>query len=331
MGQYFFPDNADAVLSAARGLATSNSRLVSLNSDPLYLTATSPSDRRKVALVSGGGSGHEPLHAGFLGQGMLDAAVPGRIFASPHNRQIYEASRAVSMSDGVLHIVKNYTGDIINFGIAAERLRNDGIAVERVVVSDDLATDSELTATGRRGTGATLAVEKILGAAADTGLSLQELAELGQKVSDSSRSVAVASQALTSWQTGAPMFELDENTLEYGVGIHGERAKASIVRPSTSDLLDRMIQDILEALDPQNEVLLIVNGLGATTSIELLTILDYVHQKLADTNVKIAASTAGTYVAALDMRGFSITMTDLQDPSWGTWWNAPSHTPYFSK
>lgn len=327
MTQYFFPDDSEIVLAAARGLAASHPGSISLHTDPLFLTATDPSPQRRVAIVSGGGSGHEPLHAGFLGRGMLDAAVPGSIFASPHNRQVYEASRAVATSEGVLHIVKNYTGDVINFGIAAERLRNDGIHVERVLVADDLATESEETATGRRGTGATLVAEKMLGAAADTGMGLEELASLGQQISDSSRSLAVASQALTSWQTGEPAFALQEGTLEYGVGIHGERAQSSIKRPATSELLDRMLNDLLTGLNPQNEVLLLVNGLGGTTAMELLGILDYVHQKLQDSGVKVAASASGTYIASLDMRGFSITITDLGSTSWLSWWNAPTDAP----
>lgn len=329
MTQYFFPAPSETVLSAARGLAASNTERIALHMDPLYLTSTQSHPQRRVALVSGGGSGHEPLHAGFLGRGMLDAAIPGQIFASPHNRQVYEASRAVAKPEGVLHIVKNYTGDIINFGIAAERLRHDNIAVERVVVADDLATESLNTATGRRGTGATLVVEKVLGAAADTGLGLGELAALGQQVSDASRSLAVASQSLTSWHTGEPSFPLEDDTLEYGVGIHGERAQSSIERPSTSDLLDRMLTDILASLTPQGDVLLVVNGLGAATALELLSILDYLQQELQDRGITVAASTSGTYIAALDMRGFSITLTDLKDPSWLSWWTAPADAPGF--
>lgn len=329
MVRYFFPEGTNAVLSAARGLALSNPQRIALTEDPLFLTALAPAPARRAGLVSGGGSGHEPLHAGFLGKGMLDAAVPGQIFSSPHNRQVYEASRAVTKQDGVLHIVKNYTGDIINFGIAAERLRNDGIAVERVVVADDLATESETTATGRRGTGATMIVEKILGTAADTGMGLKDLAALGQSISESSRSLAVASRSLTSWHTGQAMFELGSDKLEYGVGIHGERAASSITRPANDELLDRMTDELLDAVQPQNEVILLVNGLGSTTGLELLTILEHLHRNLSDRGVRIGASRAGTYISALDMRGFSFTLTDVQDPSWLTWWDAPTEAPGF--
>src|SRR3954451_3236202 len=186
---------------------------IHLSPDPLYVHHTRARATRRVAVVSGGGTGHEPMHSGFVGPGMLDAAVPGKVFASPHNRQVYEASKAVAREGGVLHVVKNYTGDKINFGIAAERLAADGIEVARVLVDDDVATESDQTATGRRGTGATVIVEKIVGAAADRGDGLKELADLGQSVVAHSRSIAVASSALTSPHTGQRMFELAEGEL----------------------------------------------------------------------------------------------------------------------
>ncbi len=168
---------------------------IGMQRDPVYAWALDPSPTRRVALVSGGGAGHEPMHAGFLGGGGLDAVCPGEVFTSPHNRQIHAASTMVAKDDGVLHIVKNYTGDVLNFAIAAERLRGDGIAVDRVLVDDDLGSEGQEV--GRRGTGATVVVEKILGAAADRGLSLQDLVELGRSVVESSRSLAVAHRACT--------------------------------------------------------------------------------------------------------------------------------------
>jgi dihydroxyacetone kinase/dihydroxyacetone kinase-like protein len=259
---------------------------------------------------------------------MLDAAVPGRVFASPHNRQVYEASKAVAREGGVLHVVKNYTGDKINFGIAAERLAADGIAVARVLVDDDVATESDETATGRRGTGATVIVEKIVGAAADRGDGLEELAALGGAVAAHSRSIAVASSALTSPHSGHRMFELAENELEYGVGIHGERAAQTVVRPPLDQLVARMVGDVLASLPGDDEpVLLLVNGLGGTTELELYTVFELAARELEGRGRRLESSLVGSLVVALDMSGFSITVTELADDSWLELWNAPTGAP----
>lgn len=322
------------LLDSGRGPVTSLAGFVRqhpwihLSPDPLYVHHAQAPATRRVAVVSGGGSGHEPMHGGFLGPGMLDAAVPGRVFASPHNRQVYEASKAVAREGGVLHVVKNYTGDKINFGIAAERLAADGIEVARVLVDDDVATESDETATGRRGTGATVIVEKILGAAADRGDGLAELANLGNAVAAHSRSVAVASSALTSPHTGQRMFELAEGELEYGVGIHGERAAQTIVRPSLEELVGRMVADVLASLPGEHEpVLLLVNGLGATTELELYTVFELAARELEARGRRLAASLVGSLVVALDMSGFSLTVTELADDSWLELWNSPTEAP----
>lgn len=301
---------------------------IQLSTDPLFLHHDRSAPTRRVALVSGGGSGHEPMHVGFVGAGMLDAAVPGKIFTSPHNRQIYEASKAVARAGGVLHIVKNYTGDKINFGIAAERLAADGIEVGRVLVDDDVATESDETATGRRGTAATIVVEKILGAAADRGDDLASLVALGREVAEHSRSVAVATGALTSPHTGAATFVLEPGQLEYGVGIHGERAATSITRPPLEELVDRMLADVLNSLPGgnRNPLLLLVNGLGATTELELCTVLELAARGLTARGHDIAAVEVGTFVAALDMSGFSITVTQLAEGRLDLW-HAPTGAP----
>jgi dihydroxyacetone kinase-like protein len=319
----FLDEQIDPALLSARGFARAHARIVKISEEPLYLHSHRRGPRRRVGIVSGGGSGHEPLHAGFLGQGMLDAVAPGRVFASPHNRQIYFASKEVAGPDGVLHVVKNYTGDRINFGIAAERLAADGVDVRRVLVDDDLATDNADTATGRRGTAATVVVEKILGAAADDGWGLDALAELGTAVARASRSLAVASGAQTSLQTGRAAFDLTEGELEYGVGIHGERATGTIARPAYRDLLAGMCDEVLAALpvnDP--EVALVVNGLGATTGIELYGIFETVSALLVDRGREVVASCVGTLVPALDMRGFSLTLTAMR-PEWVSWFSRP--------
>ncbi|MFK4071649.1 dihydroxyacetone kinase subunit DhaK [Streptomyces sp. NPDC029674] len=323
---HFLPET-DAVLTAARGLALAHSGLIEVNSSPLYLRARDADPARTVALVSGGGSGHEPLHTGLLGRGGLDAVCPGEIFASPHNRQIYEASAAAAKSDGVLHIVKNYTGDVINFQIAAERLRHDGIPVATVLVDDDLATDSVDSATGRRGTAATVVVEKLLGAAADRGASLEELADLGRRIVTRSRSIAVAARAQTSPTTVSPAFALEQGTLDYGVGIHGERGTRTIARPATGDLVRRMTDDLLDALpDGPDEVLALVNGLGATTELELNAIAVLLSDELTARGLRPVLVVPGTFTAALDMAGFSLTLTRLED-GWAELWTAPTRTP----
>ncbi|TVL91607.1 dihydroxyacetone kinase family protein [Streptomyces sp. SAJ15] len=323
---YFLPET-DPVLTAARGLALAHPGMVEVHTGPLYLRARAPHPDRRVGLVSGGGSGHEPLHTGLLGRGGLDAVCPGEIFASPHNRQIYEASVAAAGPDGVLLIVKNYTGDVINFQIAAERLRHGGIPVATVLVDDDLSTDAADSATGRRGTAATVVVEKLLGAAADRGASLEELAALGTEIVARSRSIAVAARAQTSPTTGNPAFTLNPGTLDYGVGIHGERGTRTIAHPPIDELVRRMTDDLLDALPAgPAEVLAVVNGLGATTSLELHAIGTLLNEQLLARGLRPVAIVPGTYTAALDMSGFSLTLTRLEE-GWAELWTAPTETP----
>ncbi|MFJ8026907.1 dihydroxyacetone kinase family protein [Streptomyces sp. NPDC096311] len=323
---YFLPPT-DTVASAAHGLALAHPGLIEVHRDPLYLRARSSNPGRTVALVSGGGSGHEPLHTGLLGPGGLDAVCPGEIFASPHNRQIYEAGAAAAKSNGVLLIVKNYTGDVINFQIAAERLRHDGIPVDTVLVDDDLATDNKDTATGRRGTAATVVVEKLLGAFADQGAKLDDLTTLGAQIAAHSRSLAVAARVQTSPATGEPAFALGSGTLEYGVGIHGERGTGTIEHRPVDELVRQMTDDLLAALPAgQDQVLAVVNGLGATTSLELHAIGSLLHDVLTTRGVQPLAIVPGTFTAALDMAGFSITLTRMK-PEWVELWTAPTDTP----
>ncbi|MCI9888262.1 dihydroxyacetone kinase subunit DhaK [Micrococcales bacterium 31B] len=288
-----------------------------------FLAATAPSGQRQVALVSGGGAGHEPLHGGFVGPGGLDAACPGEVFTSPHNRQIYAGSRAVARPGGVLHIVKNYTGDVLNFGIAAERLRREGIAVETVLVDDDLGTDA--AAIGRRGTAATLVLEKILGAAADTGLGLGGLAQLGRDVVARTRSVAVAFAAQNSLDTGRAAFDIAEGSLEYGVGIHGERGAQAVDLADAAELVRRMVTELLAALGPTRSPLVVVNGLGGTSNLDVLNLALAADAALREAGVTPESVVAGTFVSALDMRGFSLTVTDA-DPAWLPHWYAPHGT-----
>lgn len=316
-GPGHFLDRTDAVGVALRGLVLTRPDL-RLVERPRYLTTDATRPQRRVGLVSGGGSGHEPMHGGFVGEGGLDAAAPGLVFASPHNSQVLEASRAAAREAGVLQIVKNYTGDVINFGIAAERLRAEGVPVARVLVADDLASGGADTETGRRGTGATVIVERALATAADRGDGLDELAELGTRVVAASRSLAVASRAQTSLSTGAPAFDLEDGHLEYGVGIHGERAATSTPAPPLEDLVSRMtgeLSDALRGTAAPDGWSLFVNGLGSVIELELLTVLEMAVASLAERGVTVTATLVGTYVAALDMRGFSLTLTAL-DSGW---------------
>jgi dihydroxyacetone kinase len=259
---------------------------------------------------------------------MLDAVAPGKVFASPHNRQVMEASLHAAGSGGVVHIVKNYTGDRINFGIAAERLRLQDIEVRRVLVDDDLATESADTATGRRGTAGTVVVEKILGAAADGGADIDDLAQLGARVASASRSIAVASRAQSVMHDGKPAFELEPGQLEYGVGIHGERAASSLIRPSTPELVRRMTDQILDALPIGGDAIVIVNGLGAVTLLELNLIFEYAAREIETRGRRVVGNLVGSYVPALDMRGFSITITRADD-EFVSLWNTPAFTPAF--
>lgn len=326
----FHPSGDDPVPAAVRGFTRAHADLVALHTDPIHLLARHRHPDRRVGLISGGGSGHEPLHAGFLGRGMLDAVAPGPVFTSPHNKAVLHASRAAAGPDGVVHVVKNYTGDRINFGIAAERLRMEGVDVRRVLVDDDLATEDTGTATGRRGTGATVVVEKILGAAADTGAGLDELATLGAEVAAASRSLAVASRAQTSARTGDPAFALD-GELDYGVGIHGERARRSIPRPSTEDLVARMLDEIVAGSPAgPDEVVLVVNGMGGTSLLELNALADLAATELDERGLTLTGLLAGTFVPALDMAGFSLTLTRMR-PDWIPHWTAPAETAAFPR
>ena len=328
MNVYFANSPESLPADALAGFAEAHRDLVSHNAEHGYLRALRPSGSRRVGLVSGGGSGHEPLHIGFVGAGMLDAACPGRIFTSPHNRQIFEASRAVAGPDGVLHIVKNYTGDRINFGIAAERLAHENIRCARVLIDDDVASDSDGVAAGRRGTGATLLVEKLLGAAADEGRGLDELVEFGADLVARARSIAVASAAHTAPGTGLPAFTLPERTLEYGVGIHGERAKDSRQQEPVEQLVGEMTQTLLSALELSSgsSVIGLVNGLGSVTQLELYAVFRELSRALHRHGVTLARHLVGSFVAALDMRGFSLTLLAADDQTLALW-DAPALTP----
>ncbi|MFD9126118.1 dihydroxyacetone kinase subunit DhaK [Kitasatospora sp. NPDC059571] len=287
-----------------------------------------PAEPGKVALVSGGGSGHEPLHVGFVGPGMLDAACPGEVFTSPVPDQMVAAARAVDTGAGVLFIVKNYTGDVLNFRLAAELAAEEGIAVATVLVDDDVAVEDSTWTAGRRGTGATVAVEKIAGALAERGAPLAEVAEAGRRVDEASRSFAIALTAATVPAAGRPGFDLPEDEIEVGVGIHGEPGRRRAPMRPAAELVAEVVDTVLadHHLGPGDEVIALVNGLGATPLLELYVVFGEVRARLADHRVTIARSLVGNYVTSLDMAGFSLTLTKA-DRQLLQLWDAPVDTP----
>ncbi|MCC4245272.1 dihydroxyacetone kinase subunit DhaK [Stappia indica] len=278
----------------------------------------------KVALVSGGGSGHEPLHGGLVGHGMLDAACPGQVFTSPTPDQMLAAVEAVDTGAGVLFIVKNYEGDVMNFEMAAEMASGE---VARVLTNDDVAVEDSLYTTGRRGVAGTLVVEKIVGAAAEEGRDLAALKALGDKVNARTRSMGVALTSCTVPAAGKPMFEIGEDEMEMGVGIHGEPGRRRVKLASADDIAAEMIGAILKDLGEtaRGEVLLFVNGFGATPAMELYVMYDAAAKKAEAAGLSIARSLVGSYVTSLDMAGCSLTVTVLDDEMRALW-DAPVHT-----
>ncbi|MFF7590702.1 dihydroxyacetone kinase subunit DhaK [Kitasatospora purpeofusca] len=282
----------------------------------------------KVALVSGGGSGHEPLHGGFVGPGMLDAACPGEVFTSPVPDQVLAAAEAVDSGAGVVFVVKNYTGDVMNFELAAELAAERGIEVRTVLVNDDVAVEDSTWTAGRRGTGATVAVEKIAGALAERGAPLDAVAAVGERVNAASRSFAIALTGATVPAAGRPGFELAEDEIEVGVGIHGEpgrrREKLRPARELVAEVVSTILTD--HHLTAGDEVIALVNGLGGTPLLELYIVFGEVAARLAEHGITVARSLVGNYVTSLDMAGFSLTLTKA-DAQLLELWDAPADTP----
>jgi dihydroxyacetone kinase-like protein len=280
----------------------------------------------KVGLLSGGGSGHEPLHAGLVGHGMLDAACAGEVFTSPVPDQILAATRAIDSGAGVLHIVKNYTGDVLNFEMAAELAAESGIEVASVIVDDDVAVQDSLYTAGRRGVAATLLVEKIAGAAAEQGRPLADVAAIAQRVDDCSRSMGVALTSCTVPAAGRPTFDLPETEMELGIGIHGEPGRRRVPLAPASEIAEQLLEPVLADLDHGgSDVLAFVNGLGGTPNIELYVMYNEVAAILAKAGVRIARSLVGSYVTSLDMAGCSVTLLRLDDELTALW-DAPVQT-----
>ncbi|MFI1649932.1 dihydroxyacetone kinase subunit DhaK [Streptomyces avidinii] len=283
----------------------------------------------RVGVVSGGGSGHEPLHAGFVGYGMLSAACPGEVFTSPVPDQMARAAGAVDSGQGVLFVVKNYTGDVLNFEMAAELAEEDGLRVERVLVDDDVAVSDSLYTAGRRGTGATLFVEKIAGAAAEEGAPLDRVTALARQVNESSRSFGVALSACTTPAKGSPTFDLPDGELELGIGIHGEPGRERRAMMSAREIAEVAVGAVLEELaqvgPAGGPVLALVNGMGATPLLELYGFHAEVARILAERGVPVARTLVGNYVTSLDMAGCSVTLCRA-DEELLRLWDAPVQT-----
>lgn len=320
------PENL--VVEALEGFQAAHSDLVKAHFNPNFVTRADAPVQGKVAIISGGGSGHEPMHGGFVGVGMLDGACPGAVFTSPTPDQMYEAGKAVNGGKGVLLIIKNYTGDVMNFDMAADMLKADGIDVTKVVIDDDVAVKDSTWTAGRRGVGATVLAEKISGGAAAAGLSLKEVTAICSQINAEARSMGVALTSCTVPHVGKPTFELPEDEIEMGIGIHGEpgrkRMKLVSADEITAMLMDPIITDI--PYKSGDEVLLFVNGMGGTPQLELYVIYRKALEIAKARGLKVARSLVGSYMTSLEMAGASITLLKL-DNTLKKFWDAPVKTP----
>ena len=317
----------EVVRDALAGMQALHSDLLRVDFENQIIVRAGAPVQGKVNLVSGGGSGHEPLHGGFVGRGMLDAACPGEIFTSPVPDQILAATKAVNGGKGVLHIVKNYTGDVLNFEMAGEMAMAEGIEIASVVTSDDVAVQDSLYTAGRRGVGVTVLVEKIAGGLAETGAPLAQVAALARRVAEQGRSMGMALTSCAVPAAGKPTFELGEDEMEIGIGIHGEpgrrRLKLAPAAEITELLARPVIQDLgLKAGEP---VLAFINGMGGTPLLELYIVANELAKILRGGGITIVRSLVGNYITSLEMAGCSITLLRLDDEM-VRYWDAPVHT-----
>jgi len=303
------------------GLAAAHADLLRVDFENQIVVRADAPVVGKVGIISGGGSGHEPMHGGFVGRGMLDAACPGEVFTSPVPYQMLAATRAVNCGAGVLHIVKNYTGDVLNFEMAAELAQADGIEVASVTIDDDVAVRDSLYTAGRRGVGTTVIAEKITGAAAAAGAPLQRVADLCRKVNASGRSMGMALTSCTVPAAGKPTFELGDDEMEIGIGIHGEPGRVRMKLGSASEIAEMLLSPILEDLPFRSgeSVLAFVNGMGGTPLIELYVMYNEVNRILAAKGIRITRNLIGSYITSLEMAGCSVTLVRLDDELTQLW------------
>jgi dihydroxyacetone kinase-like protein len=311
----------DVLTESLAGFVAAHGDIVKMGADGKFVIR-SKLKPGKVGLISGGGSGHEPLHAGLVGHGMLDAACPGQVFTSPTPDQMVAAAEAADTGAGLLFIVKNYEGDVMNFDMAREMC---GTRVETVITNDDVAVENSLYTTGRRGVAGTLVVEKIVGAAAEQGANLAALKALGERTNAATRSMGVALTSCTVPAAGKPTFDIGGDEMEMGVGIHGEPGRRRVKLKTAKEIAGEMLDAILADLGDRGDVLLFVNGFGGTPAMELYLVYHCARAILERRGLGVSRSLVGSYVTSLDMAGCSITVTKLDDEI-ARHWDAPVHT-----
>ncbi|MFJ2543252.1 dihydroxyacetone kinase subunit DhaK [Microbacterium sp. NPDC087589] len=316
---------ADVLVESLRGVALAHPEL-SVDLETHVITRATPKAQGKVAVVSGGGSGHEPLHGGYVGVGMLDAAVAGEVFTSPTPDRVQAATKAVDRGAGVLHIVKNYTGDVLNFEMAAELASMEGIEVGTVIVDDDVAVQDSLYTAGRRGVGLTVLLEKLVGAAAEEGQDLAAVVELAKRINSQGRSMGMALTSCTVPAAGKPTFDLPDDQMEIGIGIHGEPGRHREPLAPASEIARQLVEPILADLDASGPAIVMLNGMGGSPLIELYLMYGEVVSLLEKAGVQVARNLVGDYITSLDMAGCSLTVLKADDELLRLW-DAPVNTP----
>jgi dihydroxyacetone kinase-like protein len=320
-------DPESVVKESLAGLAAAHGDVLRYNAEDQYVARVDAPVQGKVALISGGGSGHEPMHGGFVGRGMLDAACPGEVFTSPVPEQMLAATKAVDGGAGVVHLVKNYTGDVMNFKLAAEDAADEGIGVESVLIDDDVAVQDSLYTAGRRGVGATVLAEKIAGAAAERGDDLAAVAGFARTVNERARSFGVALSSCTPPAAGKPIFDLPAGEMEVGIGIHGEPGRRREPLGTAHQIAATLVEAVISDLAPAagTELLVFTNSMGGTPQLELYLLHGEIERELRERGLRPARRLVGPYITSLEMAGASLTVLALDDEL-AALWDAPVHT-----
>jgi dihydroxyacetone kinase-like protein len=321
-------DPAKVVVESLKGMEAAHGDLIKVCYEPAYIARKAPPKKGKVAVISGGGSGHEPMHGGFVGLGMLDAACPGEVFTSPTPDQMEAATKAVDAGAGVIHLVKNYTGDIMNFQMAADICAADNIKVEPIIIADDVAVQDSLYTAGRRGVGSTVLTEKIIGASAERGDSLETVVKYANYCKDNGRSMGIALTSCTLPAVGKPIFEIGDDEIELGVGIHGEPGRERTKIKGADELMALLFEPVVQDLSLKrgDEVILFVNGMGGTPLIELYVLYHAAFELAKKSGITIVRNLVGNYITSLEMQGFSLTVMKA-NADVVKLWDAPVLTP----